>query len=389
MSPRRGYRPRRRSRGRGAGAGLLVAVLVMGGALLWNALTEASAWAAANRTMAAVLLVLTLAVVGGAGVLAVRHAYVRARQRSDHDRRQLVRARAKLRTLDGLDALNWREFEHEIVSLLRRDGCTQVRHTGGRQDGGVDIMARAPDGTGIAVQCKHYRPEGYIEVSEIRNFDSGARLHGAQRAILVTTAAHIGLQGRQTVERAGIELVLRDRLTRWAQGESLFAILGRRPRRDDWGGATTGGDARGSMSRPAGQRSSRAAREDEGRESTASAESVDHPPQAHQARTPQPPPAIPRGRWQAGAELPDGPAAVELDEQQVARRVGMQVSEVERMIGNEELPARPASSAEQAATRTRWRIPLSVVQDLSHASSQRALRGRRGLWERERDDRER
>lgn len=282
MSPRRRYRPRRRSRGSAAGAGLLVAVLVVAGVLLWNALTEASAWAAANRTMATVLLVLTLAVVGGIGVLAVRHAYVRARQQSGHDRQQLVRARAKLRTLDGLDALNWREFEHEIVSLLRRDGCTQVRHTGGREDGGVDIMAKSPDGTRIAVQCKHYRPEGYIEVSEIRDFDSGARLQGAQRAILVTTAAHVGLQGRQTVERAGIELVLRDRLARWAQGESLFAILGRQPTRDDWGGATTGGNPRGSMSRPAGPRPlSRAAREDEGRELTESAESVDHPPQAH------------------------------------------------------------------------------------------------------------
>lgn len=73
----------------------------------------------------------------------------------------------------------------------------------------------------------------------------------------------------------------------------------------------------------------------------------------------------------------------------MAQRVGMQVSEVERVIGNKELPARPASSAEQAATWTRWRIPLSVVQDFSRASSLRALRGRRGLWERERDDRER
>lgn len=90
-----------------------------------------------------------------------------------------------------------------------------------------------------------------------------------------------------------------------------------------------------------------------------------------------------------GAELPADLDTVELDEREVARRTGMRVAVVERMIRDGGLPARQASSGERAATGTRWRIRLSAVQNLSRARSMHAARGRRGRPERQRDGRER
>ncbi|WP_026240186.1 restriction endonuclease [Parafrankia discariae] len=120
-----------------------------------------------------------------------------------------------------LDTLSPAEFEQHVAHLLIRDGCRRVRVVGGRGDGGVDVLAHAPRGARIAVQCKHYRSRP-VGPSEVRDFNGCAWTdHQADLALMVTSnrftdaAAAFGRRHR-------IQMVDRELLARWMAGERIL-----------------------------------------------------------------------------------------------------------------------------------------------------------------------
>lgn len=70
----------------------------------------------------------------------------------------------------SIDAMNWREFEHHIAGLLRRDGCTDVILHGGPGDREVDVTARTADGRSVVAQCKSFAPYRPVWSGELQKF---------------------------------------------------------------------------------------------------------------------------------------------------------------------------------------------------------------------------
>lgn len=80
-------------------------------------------------------------------------------------------------SLAEVDALSWREFEHHVAALCRRDGCRDVVVTGGAGDLGADVTATLPDGRRLVIQCKHYAPHRYVPSGDMQKFLGTAWLH--------------------------------------------------------------------------------------------------------------------------------------------------------------------------------------------------------------------
>ncbi|WP_416977891.1 restriction endonuclease [Streptomyces sp. T028] len=153
---------------------------------------------------------------------------IEKRLRQHHARLQRLEAPREDRPLAGvmasMDAMNGREFEEHIATLLRRDGCTDVVVQGGGGDRGVDITALTADGRRLVVQCKRFAPHTSITSPELQKFIGAAKvLHNAEVALFVATcpftrdALNIAAEG-------GITAVHRGLLEEWSAGASLAVL---------------------------------------------------------------------------------------------------------------------------------------------------------------------
>ena len=80
-------------------------------------------------------------------------------------------------------------FERAIAYLCERDGCTSVQVVGGAGDLGADVIATAPDGRRIVIQCKRYGPANKVGSQDMQRFGGTCyAVHGAQVAAVVTTS---------------------------------------------------------------------------------------------------------------------------------------------------------------------------------------------------------
>jgi HJR/Mrr/RecB family endonuclease len=103
------------------------------------------------------------------------------------------RAKTQHRELKDLLALTPRQFERSIALLLRDLGYRNVRHIGGSGDLCADVVAVAPDGMDIVVQCKRHAPGSTIGSPEIQKFIGMMTVHHrVPRGIFVTTAEFSG-----------------------------------------------------------------------------------------------------------------------------------------------------------------------------------------------------
>jgi hypothetical protein len=124
----------------------------------------------------------------------------------------------------SIDAMNWREFEHHVAVLLRRDGCTDVVVHGGPGDRGVDVTAVTAEGRSIVVQCKSFAPYRPVWSGELQKFLGASFVqHGADVALFVATTSFTP-DARAIAETYGITLVDRTHLEKWSAGVPL-AIL--------------------------------------------------------------------------------------------------------------------------------------------------------------------
>lgn len=144
--------------------------------------------------------------------------------------------RAKLvetsRTLDGLRALSWREFEQLCAEAYRRQGY-QVADTPDGADGGVDLVLRKGRGT-VLVQCKHYSKR-QVGVRTIRELYGVMAADGVAEGIVITTGSFT---------RPALEFAKGKRL-QLVDGPAVVALLRRDPT-----ASTPSGDESGDTDAP-------------------------------------------------------------------------------------------------------------------------------------------
>ncbi|WP_329286861.1 restriction endonuclease [Streptomyces sp. NBC_00691] len=81
-------------------------------------------------------------------------------------------------------------FEHAVAALCARDGCTAVKVVGGAGDLGADVIAVAPDGRRVVLQCKHYAQSNRVGSQDLQRFGGTCfTIHEADVAVIVTTSS--------------------------------------------------------------------------------------------------------------------------------------------------------------------------------------------------------
>ncbi|WP_327430120.1 restriction endonuclease [Streptomyces sp. NBC_01236] len=160
-------------------------------------------------------------------LIALRENVQRVEQRlCDHDTRitDLERTsgpRQYTGIMASIDAMNWREFEHHIAVLLRRDGCTEVVVHGGPGDRGVDVTACTADGRTVVAQCKSFAPYRPVWSGDLQKFLGASHVqHAADVALFVATTSFTP-DARAIAESYGVTLVDRAHLEKWSAGVPL------------------------------------------------------------------------------------------------------------------------------------------------------------------------
>ncbi|WAZ22888.1 restriction endonuclease [Streptomyces cinnabarinus] len=153
---------------------------------------------------------------------------IEKRLQQHHARLQRLESPQEGRPLAGvmtaMDAMNGREFEEHVATLLRRDGCTDVLVKGRARDRGVDITARTPDGRLLVVQCKRFAPHLSITSPEVQKFAGAAKvLHRSDVALFVATCPFTR-DALNIAAESGITAVHRGRLEEWSAGEPLKVL---------------------------------------------------------------------------------------------------------------------------------------------------------------------
>ncbi len=120
------------------------------------------------------------------------------------------------RAIEVTDGVSGVDFEQWTARLLRRSGCVDVHVVGGAGDAGADVVARAPDGSRVVVQCKRYSRRN-VGTKAVQLFAGTDRLyHNADISLIVTTSGFTS-DARKVAARVGIILVDRTILAEWAR----------------------------------------------------------------------------------------------------------------------------------------------------------------------------
>lgn len=110
------------------------------------------------------------------------------------------------------------EFEEAIADLCRRDGCARVEVVGGAGDLGADVLAVAPDGRRVVIQCKRYSEDNKVGSQDLQRFGGTCfTVHGADLAVLVASTDFTA-PAADYAERCGILCVNGERLRDWCAG---------------------------------------------------------------------------------------------------------------------------------------------------------------------------
>jgi restriction system protein len=170
---------------------------------------------------------LLVALVFGVGVV-LRLAVQAGRREVDAEQRrldELARA-ARDQDLKSLDGVGGTAFELYIAGLCVRDGFAVARAGGGAGDLGADVIATAPDGRLVVIQCKRYKPGNAVPGPDMQRFLGTVRsVHRADIPVFVTTAWRFTKQSQELAASHGVVLIHRDLLGHWNNGMSLERFL--------------------------------------------------------------------------------------------------------------------------------------------------------------------
>ncbi|HZF91493.1 restriction endonuclease [Streptomyces sp.] len=115
-------------------------------------------------------------------------------------------------------ALSADAFEQAIADLCVRDGCSQVQVVGGAGDLGADVVAAAPDGRRLVIQCKRYGADNKVGSQELQRFGGTCyTVHEADVAVVVTTSEFTA-PAEEYAEQCGIVCVNHRFLRDWSDG---------------------------------------------------------------------------------------------------------------------------------------------------------------------------
>ncbi len=92
-----------------------------------------------------------------------------------------------------------------------------MRVCGGTGDRGADVMAIAPDGRRVVVQCKRQGTINRVGSAAIQRFAGTCRdIHGGEICMLVTNSFFTAGDGIELARQLRLTLVDRHALERWA-----------------------------------------------------------------------------------------------------------------------------------------------------------------------------
>ncbi|MFD5937236.1 restriction endonuclease [Streptomyces sp. NPDC060333] len=127
---------------------------------------------------------------------------------------------ARVYEVRGVDytLLDAYEFEQAVADLCERDGCRDVEVVGGAGDLGADVLATAPDGRRVVIQCKRYGPTNKVGSQDMQRFGGTCyAVHQAQLAAVVTTSEYTQ-PAVEYAEQCGILCFDRQALDDWSAG---------------------------------------------------------------------------------------------------------------------------------------------------------------------------
>lgn len=174
-------------------------------------------------------LLVGLALVGGT---IMRRAVAAGKREAtgERDRLEAIAEAKRHRDLATLDKMSGQVFEGHVTALCLRDGLEVVRAGGGAGDLGADVIARAPDGRLIVIQCKRYKAEAAVSGPDMQRFLGTVRtVHNADVPVFVTTARRFTRQARQLAVSHDVILMDRNRLALWNGGSNLIPFLSMPP----------------------------------------------------------------------------------------------------------------------------------------------------------------
>ncbi|MEW2636105.1 restriction endonuclease [Streptomyces sp. NPDC048389] len=129
-----------------------------------------------------------------------------------------------------LAAMDPADFEEAVAALCERDGCKDVEVVGGAGDLGADVIATAPDGKRVVIQCKRYGPENKVGSQDVQRFGGTCfAVHGATVAAVVTTG-EFTRPAADYAARCGIRCLDHADLVAWTEGTGPAPWEGETPR---------------------------------------------------------------------------------------------------------------------------------------------------------------
>ncbi|SFL41587.1 restriction endonuclease [Streptomyces pini] len=116
------------------------------------------------------------------------------------------------------EAMEAEEFEQAVAALCERDGCRDVEVVGGAGDLGADVVATAPDGRRVVIQCKRYSDTNKVGSQDVQRFGGTCyTVHEAQVAAVVTTGDFTA-PAAEYARQCGILCFDRHALAAWSDG---------------------------------------------------------------------------------------------------------------------------------------------------------------------------
>ncbi|MFH8569428.1 restriction endonuclease [Streptomyces sp. NPDC017993] len=110
------------------------------------------------------------------------------------------------------------QFENAVARLCERAGCADVSVVGGANDLGADVLATAPDGRVLVIQCKRYNDDNKVGSQDVQRFGGTCfAVHQAEIAVVITTSAFTE-PAAEYADQCGILCFDNDDLIAWAAG---------------------------------------------------------------------------------------------------------------------------------------------------------------------------
>ncbi|MFI2758796.1 restriction endonuclease [Streptomyces echinatus] len=109
-------------------------------------------------------------------------------------------------------------FEQAVAELCVRDDCREAEVVGGAGDLGADVVAVAPDGRRVVIQCKYYGEDHKVGSQDVQRFGGTCfTIHEADVAAVVTTSDFTE-PALEYARQCGIVCVNGEDLNAWHRG---------------------------------------------------------------------------------------------------------------------------------------------------------------------------